>query len=283
MSTATLGSAVALDGPPPVRPKFGLLDVATILPPSADPHWMNGGTVRGYSTDLPYGWAGCLGGGQGSGAVKDKGSGLDFPTFGPFTVVLPVTCSAFSSRPDDEFRTRALAAFEAKEGWAVERQLVEGAWQELNPFLANSNADVLASGAAVSAVEGLALLENAIGATAEGGVIHADQATATAWAQWSLLIRDSNVLRTMLGTPVAVGGGYIGAQPEGEAAAGADQGWAFASGQIVIRRDADEVIPGTLGEALDRSTNEVTEYAERHYLMSWDVELQAAVLIDRSM
>jgi hypothetical protein len=257
--------------------------VAAVLPPQADPHWMNGGTFRGYSDDLPFGWAGCLSGGQ-SDAVKDTGSGIVSPTFGPVTVVLPVTCSAFSMGVEDpEFRQRALAAFEAKEGWAIERELSQGVWQPLNPFLADSNADVLAAGAAVSAVEGLALLEKAIGDTAQAGVIHADPATATAWAQWSLIAKDGNVLRTTLGTPVAVGGGYTGAQPDGEAAAGADQGWAFASGQIVVRRDADEIIPSTLSEALDRHTNEVTEYAERTYLVNWDVSLQAAVLIDRSV
>lgn len=242
---------------------------------------MNGGTFRTYSDDLPFGWAGCLSGGQ-SSAVKDIGSGFLLPTFGPLTIVLPVTCSAFSSRPDDEFRQRALAAFEAKEGWAVERELSQGVWQPLNPFLADSNAVIL-SAAAVSAVEGLARLEKAIGDTAQAGVIHADPATATAWAQWSLIGKDGNVLRTTLGTPVAVGGGYTGATPDGEAAAAAGQGWAFASGQIVIRRDADEIIPGTLTEALDRHTNEVTEYAERTYLINWDVSLQAAVLIDRTV
>lgn len=278
--SATLGSAVALDGPPPVRPRYGLMDVATVLPPSVDPHWMNGGTFRGYPDGLPSGWAGCLGGGQ-SSAVKNGGAGNSMPTFGPVTIYLPVECTAFDSRPDDEFRQRALMVFEAREGWAVERELSQGEWQPLNPFLANSDADVLAA-AAVSPVEGLALLEQAIGDTAQAGVIHADPATATAWAAASLVARDGNVLRTMLGTPVAVGGGYSGAQPDGEAAPGAAEGWAFASGQVVIRRDADEIIPSTFVEAFDRHTNTVTEYAERTYLINWDVSLQAAVLIDRA-
>lgn len=279
-SQVTLGPPFVIDGPLPVRPRYGLLDVAQIQTPSIDPHWMNGTTMRGYSSDLPGVWAPCN---EGSTAdVKDDGGPTVQPTFGPFTVYLPVTCNTFSSRPDDEFRARATAAFEAKEGWAVERELAQGIGQPLNPFLGDSNADVLASGAAVGAREALALLENALGATAEGGVIHADPATVIRWSGEYLVIKDGDILRTALGTPVAVGRGYIGATQQGEAAPGADQAWAWATGPVVVRRSQTEVIPGTLSEALDRLTNEVTERVERHYVVGWDTALQAAVLVDRS-
>lgn len=277
--TATLGSAVALDGPAPVRPRYGLMDVATVLPPSVDPHWMNGGTVRGYPQGLPFGWPGCSGGS--SGDVKADGEGNDLPTFGPVTIILPVTCTAFDVRPGDDFRARALAVFEAREGWAVERELSQGEWQPLNPFLANADVVVL-DATGVSPTEGLALLERAIGDTAQAGVIHADPATVTSWAAQYLVVKDGPILRTVIGTPVAVGGGYTGATPDGEAAAGATEGWAFASGTVVIRRDADEIIPGTFTESFDRHTNEVTAYAERTYLITWDRSVQAAVLIDRA-
>ena len=96
-------------------------------------------------------------------------------------------------------------------------------------------------------------------------------------------------MRTRLGTLVAVGAGYIGVVPDGEAALAADQEWAFATGFVQVRRGELFVNPAVYSQAIDRAFNEVTYYAERNYLLSWvgrqdgsDANhIQAGVLIDR--
>lgn len=277
MSELAAGAAFVIDGPLPVRPRYGLLDAAYLPPPSGDPHWMNGGVLRAYSSDLPDVWAPCN---EGSTVdVKAEGGPTLQPQFGPYTVYLPVTCSAFSSRPDDEFRARAMVAFEAKEGWAVERELAQGIGQPLNPFLGDSNRELLAS---AGPVEALARLENAIAETALQGLIHADPATVTAWAALYLVQRDGSILRTTLGTPVAVGTGYVGAQVAGAPDPTETASYAFATGPVKVQRDVAEIVAATLRESLDRSTNEVTERVERNYVVSWDTALQAAILVDRA-
>lgn len=283
MGQVTLGPSFVIDGPLPVRPKYGLLDAATIMPPSGDPHWMIGGTVHGYSNALPYGWAPC-----GEGSVSDRkrdgsDSGVELPEFGPFSVYVAVDCSTFSIRPD-ELRERITRVFEAKEGFAVEEQLASGAWQPGNPFLAEANRATILSNAAVGPVEALALLEQAIAGTAEGGMIHATPATATAWQSKYLIEDVGGVMRTALGTPVAVGGGYIGVRPQGKAAStvSGTKEWAWATTPVVIRRSGVEPNPPNALQAVDIQTNEIVDRPERYYLVVWDTKLTAAVNIDRA-
>ena len=144
------------------------------------------------------------------------------------------------------------------------------------------------SSAAVTPLRALELLETEIRRNGSG-IIHAAPATATAWAAETLITASRGVLRTTLGTPVAVGAGYIGIRPDGEAALNPGEEWAFASGPIEIYRDNEIMaIPGNYAEAIDRSLNDVLFYAERPYLINWiarqsttdDDHTQAGVLID---
>ena len=50
---STLGPGFVIDGPLPIRPRYGLLDVAQIPPPLLDRHWMMGGSVDAYPPGLP--------------------------------------------------------------------------------------------------------------------------------------------------------------------------------------------------------------------------------------
>jgi hypothetical protein len=84
------------------------------------------------------------------------------------------------------------------------------------------------------------------------------------------------------GTPIAVGRGYIDARPDGDIAPAACHSWAFATGPVQIRRTEAFVNPEDISGALARETNDVSFYGERHYLHSWDRELQAGVQIDRN-
>lgn len=97
-------------------------------------------------------------------------------------------------------------------------------------------------------------------------------------------------MRTKLGTLVVVGAGYTDARPDGQAAPGATEDWAFASGLIQVTSGELQTIPADISQALDRSNNDVLYLAERPYLLVWvgrqdasdDNHVQAGVLVDRA-
>jgi hypothetical protein len=278
MST-TFGPPAVLDGPLPAPYPYGLLAAATVVP-ETDERWANGARVWGYPAGPPETFDPCS---AGSFRVKEEGGIIPLPLFGAYTAYLAITCTARGIGSDSEFQDRARLAFLAVEQYAAELELARGLTMPANPYLGDANADVL-GGAAVGPEEGLALLEGAIGSSGRAGMIHAGRDTASAWGTTGGLRVQSDRLLTFLGTPVAAGGGYQGVVPDGEAALSADQGYAFATGPVQVRRSAAvEILPGTLAEALDRENNVVTFRAERNYLVDWDTQLQAAVLVDRSL
>jgi hypothetical protein len=276
MPQATMGPPVAIDGPLPVAPEYALLSAVTIVE-DADPHWLMGGDVWGYPSDLPQAIDPCA---TGTFAIKDEGGEQPRGLFGSYALYLPITCTA-SGIDQDTFQDRALLAFRATESYGVAHELAFGTANQLNPFLADGNGSFPAGNTALSAQAGLSYLEDAIGGTGRQGLIHATPATGTAWSGSSLLQTSGGRMTTVAnGTPVALDGGYIGAQPAGHTAPAAGQAWAFATGPVQVRRTEVFLNPPTLREALDREINEVTYRAERGYLTVWDTALQAAVLID---
>jgi hypothetical protein len=212
---------------------------------------------------------------------------------GAFTVVQGGSCTAKTVGVDQQWYTDRLAlAFQAVEATAVERVMVTGdGHSTLGAYIGDGNLDILASGAAQSRREGLALLENAI-AEVGAGIIHVTPAIAALWAGDYLIgVGRDGLMRTLgNGTLVVVGAGYIGATPDEQQGATGSQEWAFATGFIQVRRDDLSILPGQYAQALDRASNEITFYAERDYLISWvgrqddsDSEhIQAGVLIDRT-
>lgn len=276
----SIAPPIVLAGPLPTPLPFGLFSAATIVG-EPNERWGNGATIRPYPPGPPSTFDPCAAGTFRDKEIPDQ---PETPFFQAFGVYLADECSARGIGTDDALNDRARAAFAAVEQYAVEVEFATGARMPSNPYLADGNADVLASGAAVGLIESLALLELAIGDTGKAGVIHADRGTVSGWSSLGALRITGDKLLTFNGTPVASGGGYAGATPEGEAAAAAEQGWAYATGPVEVRRSPDiEIIPGSLAEALDRSQNLVTYLAERNYLVDWDTQLQAAVLADRSL
>lgn len=279
MSQVTLGPTRVIDGPVPVPPRYSLLVNATIIE-DPDYHWMAGGAVYPYpqlddgSTHNP-----CLGGTYGE---KITGGTLPGPEFGAFTAYVSETCTARGIGDDTEFQNRAVTALVALEAALVEKEFSEGIAMPSNPYLGDTEADIIV-GSPLAPVEAMARLEKAIAATGKMGVIHADPGTTTAWAAAVVIEREGNQLRTIAnGTPVVSGYGYVGMAPLGQSTpVDADKGWAYATGPVQIRRSEIQMVPGSLKEALDRLSNTVTYRAERHYLVDWDTELQAAVLVDR--
>jgi hypothetical protein len=216
------------------------------------------------------------------GTFRDKPEGNAWPNpiFGSYWVALPITCSTYEGK-NPGFADRARLAFQATESFAVANELAGGAAAPLNPFLADTNVTLLAAGAAVTPAVGLSYLEEAIGATARMGFIHATPSVTSAWADGQRLVESGGRLITLANrTPVASDGGYVGVTPDGGAVAAAGQSWVWATGPVHVRRGEIEMLPEDLASALDRSENVVTYRAERGYLVVWDTALQVAVLID---
>lgn len=305
MTISTQGPYFRLDGPLPLPRRHTLLDIAQYRDLGDENHWLNGAWVQGYPQDPVFTFDPCS---TGSEKQKQTGGAVSLPIFGAYQAYLTEQCISATVGPDANawFTARAAAAFRVAEIAAAERVLVNGdglpTWVTGPgvPHLTDSNLIQLDGGAAQNYVEGLALLEQAIGETGRGGVIHATPATVTFWASKGNLIgEDSNkILRAIAtGTPIVVGDGYIGAYPDGASQPTSTQDWAFATGPIGYLTNPGialppRLIPDRYEEALNRQENIVTYRAERDYVLFYDsntngdtdyAPLQAGVLIDRTI
>ena len=91
------------------------------------------------------------------------------------------------------------------------------------------------------------------------GVIHMNRSAATALALY--LKPDGAIMRTSLGTPVVVGGGYDPIQDPA-----VDTAVIYGTGSIIMyRSDVD-----TQATAVDKALNDVSIVAQRDYVVGWD-------------
>lgn len=71
-----------------------------------------------------------------------------------------------------------------------------------------------------------------------------------------------------------IGSGYPGTGPAGAAPA-AGSTWVFATGPVAVWRSDVYMVPNDLSEAVDRSINDVTVYAERYYAVGYSCAVLA--------
>ena len=281
-TVGAIGPAVVLDGPPPVQPEHALLTIPGVLQDSADGHWMNGAHIIGYPNGAPNEWYACS-----TGSTRTKASGQHVPTatFSPFGAYVTVACTARGIDWEDWLR-RAELALEATQSFAAEKALSQGVAGSTNPFFGDTNVDRPAGTSSVAAENAIAYLEEAIGATGREGIIHITPGVSARLGFNFLKECDPDgveesgdeYMETAAGTPVAIGGGYVGAQAHGNAAA-AGESWAFATGPVRVYRSEIQV-GQTPTSTLDRATNDFEIRAERFMLAFWDTALQAAVKVD---
>ena len=285
MTTITAPAGlVPLQAPIPSPRPFDLLAAATLVDPT-NQRWLGGGWTGGDTPGPAHTHDPCS-----SGTDRVKASAGDIPTQmeGTFNVYLTGFCTTQSVGPNPTFFTdRLRLAFQVYEGAAVERVFATGdGHATLGPYLGDANMEIIGGGP-MPALQALALLENEI-AQAGGGIIHVAPATATILAAAYAIEAARGVMYTRLGTPVAVGAGYIGVAPDGQGAPGALEEWMFASGPLQIYRGDIELVPDRYAEAIDRSMNDVLFVAERPYLFNWiartdpadDAHVQAGALVD---
>lgn len=268
-----VGPALNLDGPLPVAPEYRLLSVPGVLA-SDGGRWLNGVNIWGYPEETPSLWEPCS---DGTFRTKEDTSTWETPRFDSFVAYLPITCSTISGDPR-EFARRAEAVLAASISFAVEQALSQGVVGSSNPFFGDTNL-VQLGGGTVTAQAGINYLENAIGATGRGGMIHATPGTISAW-NFTNLLTEEDVLKTANGTPVVSGGGYINTDPTGLTGSDPSVGleWAFATGPVSVYLADAEL--NEVSEYVDRANNVITYRAERYVLATWDTALQVGTLID---
>lgn len=286
MAVNQIGPLFYVNGPPPRKPRYTLVDAADINP-ETDEHWGNGIQVHGYVPDVACRWSSYCGDERDEKGEQQNPNPL--PEFGPLTVYLAESCTTRSIMQGSQeesnaaFRARALEVFAAVESGALEREFWGGEFLPDNPHLASAAADVLNGAAATSALNGLALLEEAIAETNRAGVIHMTAGMAVTLSGYGngVLIPERGKLYTINGTLVVPAFGYPGTAPPDVAANTGTQEFAYATGPVEILRSGPVIMPPNLYEAIDREQNEITYRAERTYIAYWDTALLAGVRIDR--
>jgi hypothetical protein len=252
--------------------------------------WLNGIAVYPYPVEAPEVWDACATGS--SEGEKSFGTAIVPAEFAALTISEAITCTSQQVPDQDAFKARAVAVLAATESYAVANALLTGSGISGQPYLADSYCSFPNGTVATRPNHGLQVLEEQVALTGRLGLIHCSPMLATALLGSGFVIKDrTGVIRTINGIVVIPDFGYAeGATPAAAPAPTATQEWAFATGPIDIRRSEIFTSPDTLTEALDRGVanaatnnrpNTVTYRAERYYVTSCDLSLQAAVLIDR--
>lgn len=275
MSVTAVGPAVFLDGPLPVAPQHGLLTLDGVVVERDATRVLNGANVWGYPTGCSDLWTPCS---DGTFRIKTEDSEQPTPHFDSYVVYKPVMCSAMGLRDPGELSTRIERVLDATLSAGVETAILAGTGDGTTPFVGDTNVDDLtpSPGTAVSPTVGLAILENAIGATCRKGVIGATPATISAlntdplWPHPQLL--------TVNGTPIYSADGLIGLTTPDLDAPDVGEDWMVATGPIQVY--LGPTVTFDTRSSLDRSDNTLVFRAERYVLSVWDTALQAAVLVD---
>lgn len=305
-TTPGFGPLARIDGPPRLKPKYGLLQAAdkpnsgVRIVPDADgegyERWGLGSQLYPYPPGLGDIFVDC-GEGSDAGVKEPPDDVADQPIFGAVTAWFAERCKAVSVPNQPAFQARAFSSFDAVESAVLEKEILTGSRMPNNSHLADGTGTFPNGDVETDPLNGLAILQQAIAEAGSGGIIHVSPQLATfLTSNYVVFDNGDGVLRTGLGTTVIPGFGYVdGATPRESEELGAHadavswQEWAFATGPIDIRRSEIELLPGELSQALDRGPggatrgvpNTITYIVERHYLIDWDGAIHASVLIDR--
>jgi hypothetical protein len=215
-----------------------------------------------------------------SGFTKPRDRGFNFCHADPFNVIGSFDCSTggrarqFTSGEAFEIARQRLLQWEEHE---VERVLWTGLVDNgtVNPSLQDGNdecsivtIDLTPGGGEQDPVGALAALEEALTDIVPQGVIHVPYGLATYLKRFNLIEAEGGQLYTVTGTPVVVGAGYPGSGP-GNVAADAGTTWMFGTGPVAVWQSDVFMVPDSLSQAIDRSINDVTVYAERYFAVGF--------------
>lgn len=257
---------------PASPPLISLLTSAEVLPEQST-RWEGGIAYESEicGTDRTGVFPGC----DVEAIVVDPGA--DTIEIEPMVAWAADSCSPAAARDWEARARRKLASCESS---LIESELWRGtvsrAQSFTNKYLASNDAIEVAA-APVDPAPALACLEQALSSCNCGvqGMIHATPQVITYWISANLVYRDGSKLYTHLGTVVIPGSGYDGSgpalTPNGAPVAATDGSiWAYATSMVHLRLGPVATIPGSMGGAMDRTTNTVTFWAQRVYVAGWD-------------
>jgi len=282
MSSIAVSGLITVTDPVPQERMHSLLTVPGVNLGDTGDRWRMGINVWGYPTETPDIWAECTDDG-GTVRAKEEESTQPVAGFTSFELYVPIMCSARGNV--GELAERALRVLNATQAWGVERALSRGILGLGNKHLVDSDLPPAAIGV-VSAAVGISHLDNLIAATGRQGMIHVTPAVGDrAGAAFIESETPDAPIYTRAGTPVAIGAGYVGANPAidnpGMTAPGTTTDWIFATGPVSVRIESEPTqLPEEISEALDRSNNDIVYRAEKVAVVSWDTALQVGVLVD---
>lgn len=253
---------------------FGLL--STVEPLFLDdPHWQTGFewesdcSVDASSTLFP-----CP-----AVTGKTTDDGLVFCSADPFTVYGSYKCST-GGRPIQESITIASNRLRRNKERAVEQIFWTGITPvgTVNPSLQGGNTscdilpiDLTPISGALTPVAAIAALESSIADCIPGamGVIHMNFGMLPYMALNYLLIEKNGKLYTPSGQLIVAGAGYPGSGPANVAVA-AGETWIFATGPMAVYNSSIFLTPSQIDQAVDRSLNNITFFAEQTYAVIWE-------------
>lgn len=266
---------------------YGLLEVASV-PPDGDRHWQAGIIFQSPCVSGATTYDECLTV-TGSGvppAPSAKAENVDLSLRGatPFTVYAECSCSPVGTVGErDQLAEQAL---QQSQGWQVERAVwtgMAGGQDVVWPRLAGDTAAVYVQGSSsillqspvvtgggpYDAAEGLGVLESALADCLRGaaGVIHVPQVALPSLAARALVKPQGARLVTAAGNTVAVGSGYPGTAPNGDAPS-TGQAWVYATGPVFAYRSPVRSIRDP-AQAMNRAENTLHLLAERTFLVGW--------------
>jgi hypothetical protein len=261
---------------PRVRPaRYGLFSVAQ-PGDTSDPHWMAGVSFEDtLCADIASTTAHC-GDTSPMPGPKDIDGGPLFRLVDPFTVYGSYACGTGGRKASDAFAI-ASARLAAREELGVERVFWTGVTNDevLGSSLADGDAAAglsvvdLTGASTLDPVTALDLLEEAMGACIPGaGVIHVPLRAASSLASQFLVVRDGDSIYTHTGQSVVFGSGYPGTGPANVAVA-ANEAWLFGTGQIMVWRGDTFLTPELPAQAVDKTLNDITVFAERTYAVGF--------------
>lgn len=219
-----------------------------------------------------------------NGTLSDPANTPDnnYRDYSPFFIEVEDLKSTFGLTGEDRIAI-VLNQLEAASQKAVERELWDGlaarAATNGNSYLTEAASVTEVLNGAHNASEALYLLEGALANSPVGanGVIHMTRDVASLLGSRLVYSQDKDnsdkgQVMTRLGTPVAIGSGYSGNGPVGDAGATASltNKWMFATGPVDVHLGKPEVVNDSLAQGANVSINDMLIKAFRPAAVYFD-------------
>lgn len=260
----------ALDGAPL---KYGILSVAD-LTEAGSGHWQQGIEWEPHlcGAGTTYRCPTCVqNDGDAAPAKVYTDQGVPVEEAMPFTVYASFACTPIGNWDRAEERARAFLL--SGEERAVEAMVSDGVHAASRSLTNSTTVDITPTpGTPVTVSQGLALLEQYIGANGKGeGVIIGTRRDITlANANGKLICPEGDTLYTVLGTPVAAVSGITGLTGPNAVAADPGEAWLWALGSRPRIMRSEVFMTSSRETSLDTAFNNLNILAERTYVVGWD-------------